>query len=139
MPTGAEVAVERVVLDASAAYLLLLDPGDRGERLAARLRNCTLEAPALLPFELTNVLRRSCATGRLPWRDGTLALDEFRDLRVTLWPFATVENRVWELGGSITAYDGSYVALAELLDAALVTGDTRLSRSNGARCVIEIC
>jgi predicted nucleic acid-binding protein len=38
----------------------------------------------------------------------------------------------------MSSYDASYVALAELLEAPLLTADARLARSNGARCPIEV-
>jgi len=36
---------------------------------------------------------------------------------------------VWLLRDNLTAYDAAYVALAELLDAPLLTCDTRLGRA----------
>jgi hypothetical protein len=54
-----------VVLDASAALLLLIDPGDAGERVAARLDGASMVAPDLLAYEVTNVLRRQRNAGRL--------------------------------------------------------------------------
>jgi predicted nucleic acid-binding protein len=51
-----------------------------------------------------------------------------------LWPVGRTSARAWELRGSVTYYDASYVALAELLDAPLVTLDPRLARAPGPRC-----
>lgn len=139
MPTDADLSQHRgIVLDASAAYVLLMDPGERGDRIAARLSGTQLAAPALLPFEVSNVLRRQWSAGRLTRSEATTALDDFHGLAVKLWPFAALQDRVWELGGSMTSYDAAYVALAELIEAPLVTSDARLSRSNGARCPIEV-
>ncbi|WP_277208096.1 type II toxin-antitoxin system VapC family toxin [Isoptericola croceus] len=139
MPTDADPSRHRnIVLDASAAYVLLMDPGEPGDRIAARLSGTHVAAPALLPFEVSNVLRRQWSAGHLTRSEAATALDDFHDLAVKLWPFAALHPRVWELGGSMTSYDAAYVALAELLDATLVTSDARLSRSNGARCPIEV-
>jgi len=49
-----------------------------------------------------------------------------------LWP------RAWELRSSLSAYDTLYVALAEQLDAPLLTADARLARAPGLRCVVEV-
>ncbi len=47
-------------------------------------------------------------------------------------------DRVWELRGSVRAWDGFYVALAEALQATLVTSDARLAAAPGPRCPIEV-
>jgi predicted nucleic acid-binding protein len=60
------------------------------------------------------------------------------DLRVELFPYEPFASRVWELRHSVVPYDGWYVALAEALDARLVTLDTRLTRAAGPRCVFEL-
>lgn len=46
--------------------------------------------------------------------------------------------RIWELRDNLTAYDAAYVALAEALDAPLLTGDRHLARASGPRCPIEL-
>lgn len=46
--------------------------------------------------------------------------------------------RVWELRGNMSAYDATYVALAEALEAPLVTADGRLARAPGPRCLITV-
>jgi predicted nucleic acid-binding protein len=38
----------------------------------------------------------------------------------------------------VTTYDAAYVALAEALDATLLTGDRRLARAAGPTCTIEL-
>jgi hypothetical protein len=47
-------------------------------------------------------------------------------------------DAVWELRNTISAYDVTYVALAEYVDCALVTADARLSRATGARCAVTV-
>lgn len=47
-------------------------------------------------------------------------------------------DRVWELRDNLSAYDASYVALAEMLNCALLTADARLSRAPGTRCPITV-
>jgi len=46
--------------------------------------------------------------------------------------------RCWELRDNLTIYDAAYVALAEALQAPLLTGDRRLARATGPRCAIEV-
>ena len=60
-----------------------------------------------------------------------------RDLLVlpcALFPYELVADRVWALRANITAYDASYVALAELMDAELATLDRALARAPGPFC-----
>jgi predicted nucleic acid-binding protein len=47
-------------------------------------------------------------------------------------------GRIWELRGNLTAYDAAYVALAEALEAPLVTRDERLAAAPGHRAVVEV-
>ena len=46
--------------------------------------------------------------------------------------------RVWELRHNLTAYDAVYVALAEALDAPLLTRDQRLAAAPGHHAVVEL-
>ena len=55
-------------------------------------------------------------------------------LPVELFPYGLCASRVWELRSNVTAYDGWYVALAEMIGARLATLDLRLSRAAGTRC-----
>ena len=74
------------------------------------------------------------AAGELSPDAATLAHVELQTLPVDLFPYGPVASRVWELRGNLTAYDASYVALAELLDAELATLDGRLARAPGPEC-----
>ena len=55
--------------------------------------------------------------------------------RLPTWPLG---ERLVELVGSVTAYDAAYVALAELLDAPLLTADARLARTGHRRCEVRV-
>lgn len=45
---------------------------------------------------------------------------------------------MWELRDNLTCYDASYVALAEALDRALLTGDARLAAAPGLSCEVRV-
>lgn len=126
----------RFVLDASAAVALLADAGPAGQWVEATISGAALLAPDLMPFEVSNILRRHALAGVLDASEATLAHTDLVALAVDLYPYAGLAERVWELRANLTAYDASHVALAELLAAPLVTLDARLARAPGTRCPI---
>ena len=126
----------RLVVDSSALVALLADAGPVGDWVAATTAGADLAAPELAPFETANILRRHQLSRRLTPLEATLAHDDLRDLPVQLWPYLPLAERAWALRENATAYDASYIALAELLGTSLVTLDTRLARSSGARCPV---
>jgi predicted nucleic acid-binding protein len=126
----------RVVLDASAAVALLADAGRAGQWVEASISGAALLAPDLMPFEASNILRRHALAGLLDQSAATLAHADLIALPIDLYPYVGLAQRVWELRSNFTAYDASYIALAELLTASLVTLDARLSRAPGIRCPV---
>lgn len=120
-----------LVVDASVVIATLVVEDERGEAAASRMRGASLVAPDLIGCEVMNSLRRRRAAGRLSDREAQRAFDDWRRLGVEVWPLAAVADRVWEMTGSITVYDAAYVALAELLDAPLLTADRRLAKAPG--------
>jgi predicted nucleic acid-binding protein len=129
---------EQLVVDASVVVTLLIDPGTQGEALAKRLDSAQAHAPAHLPVEVTNVLRRLRNKGTLSESEALLALRGYWSLPIELWPQETISGRTWELGQNLTAYDAAYVAIAEAIGGPLLTADARLSRAPGAKRAIEV-
>lgn len=128
----------RLVVDASVLVTALLGLGDDGARCAALVRDADLAAPHLLQFEVANVLRRQEHRGLVDGRLAALALDALIDLRFEAWPFAPLAARAWALRSNLTAYDASYVALAEHLGTPLVTLDRHLAGAPGLRCEVIV-
>jgi predicted nucleic acid-binding protein len=128
-----------IVADASAVLELLLG-GVSAQPAVTRLldEQETLHAPHLLDVEIAQVLRRYVARGAMSAARGKQALEDYLDLRITRHPTEPLLMRIWELRANVTAYDAAYVALAEALDAPLVTADARLARSSGLRARIEL-
>lgn len=123
-----------LVVDASALIAVLLDPSGDAERAGALLASRPLHAPAILPLEVANVLRRLRAAGTVDPSEAAAAHRLMVRLPVEYWPYEVLADRVWALTGALTAYDAAYVALAELIGATLVTADLRLARAPGIRC-----
>jgi predicted nucleic acid-binding protein len=129
--------VSLVVLDASAAVEALLH-GAVGAEVRGRIAGQELHAPYLLEFEVAEALRHSVRRGTLSPDRGHDALDDLFELAIVPYPLGALRERVWELGANVTAYDAAYVALAETLDAPLVTCDGRLARAPGLRARVEL-
>ncbi len=125
------------VIDSSAMVALLADTGHTGEWVEQLRAEHDLVAPHLMPAEATNVLRRHVAAKLLEAHIAEDARVRLRDPSIELFPFAPFASRVWDLRQNVSAYDAWYVALAESLDAPLVTLDRRLSRATGPRCSFE--
>ena len=123
-----------IVLDASAAIAALLRDGSAREAAAHE----QLHAPHLIDAEVAQVLRRLVAADRLPASSGRHLVAEWSALAVVRHPVHPLLSRVWELRQNVSAYDASYVALAESLGCSLLTADARLARAPGATCPITV-
>ncbi len=127
-----------IVVDASVIVTALADDGPDGERHRARLAGERLAAPHLLDVEVVSAWRRHAADGALDERRMQLARDDLRSLSIRRVPHLPLLERCWELRANLTTYDAAYVALAELIDAPLVTLDARLAEAPGPTCSIEV-
>jgi predicted nucleic acid-binding protein len=127
-----------VVCDASALVALLLDDGPDGRWAADALRGADLNAPGLALFESANIIRRNELSGQISTDQAAQAHHDLLDLTIEQWPYEVLAARAWQLRPNVSCYDGSYVALAELTGATLVTLDRRLSRAPGLRCRVAV-
>ncbi len=128
-----------IVVDASAIVELLLRTGDAdrvGERVLQPTE--TLHAPHLLDVEVAQVLRRYEARGELKRERGAQAIELLLRFPIARYPHDVLLPRIWRLRDRLTAYDATYVALAEALGAPLVTRDARLARASGHQARIEL-
>ncbi|MFA9430761.1 type II toxin-antitoxin system VapC family toxin [Egicoccus sp. AB-alg2] len=128
-----------IVVDSSAIveWLLRLP---RAEAVEARLsrQDETLHAPHFVDVEVAQVLRRLTPAGAVREERSRQALDDLADLDLVRHPHDVLLPVVWRLRDNLTAYDGVYVALAEVLDAPLLTLDARLAAAPGHRARIEV-
>jgi predicted nucleic acid-binding protein len=123
-----------IVADASAAVSALLNAGPARRALSEE----QVHVPHLIDPEVASALRRLVAGRRLASDAAWRALTGWRRVGVTRYPVVGLLDRVWELRANLSAYDAAYVALAELLDCALVTADPRLGRASGVRCAMTL-
>lgn len=119
------------VVDASAVFAAFAEDDESALALLAGSR---LSAPAVMPFEVAEALRRRWRRGQIDGTAATLAQRLLLDLRVDIWSHEALAVRAWELRENVSYSDACYVALAELLDAPLLTLDRRLAQAPGVRC-----
>jgi len=127
-----------IVADASVLVVALADDGPDGDQARARLRGERLVLPELADLEVASVLRRQMKAGALDARRAWLALGDLAALPAPRAAHLPLLQRCWELRENLTIYDAAYVAVAEVMNATLLTGDQRLARAPGPQCPIEI-
>jgi len=129
------------VLDASVLVeVLTMSP--LGQRAVERVRAAAgdLHVPHLADIETLTVLRGLVAGGVLAQERAAQALVDLRDFPARRWPAHMLFERIWQLRANATAYDATYVALAEALNARLITADQKLARGvrGVATCEVDL-
>ncbi|WP_423928213.1 type II toxin-antitoxin system VapC family toxin [Candidatus Palauibacter sp.] len=129
----------RVVLDASVVIELVLgtEPGVQIRDRVADPR-ISLHSPELVDLEVLNVLRRYERTGTVSPDRVAEAFRNLLDLDLVRHGHGVLLERVWARRRNLTAYDAAYVALAEILDAPLLTTDGRLARVPRLPIAVEV-
>ena len=88
----------------------------------------TLHAPHLIDLEIAQVLRRYVRSAAISAERGAEALADLVDFPLTRYPHHVLLPRIWQMRHGLTAYDAAYLALAEALEAPLLTRDRALAR-----------
>lgn len=123
-----------IVVDASAALMGLFDDGDARRMLQSE----DLHVPALVDSEIANTLRRREQAGLLGTEEAARALGVWRMLGVRRYFAVGLLGRMWELRHNSSAYDATYVALAEALGCDLLTADSGLTRAPRLPCSVRL-
>ena len=128
-----------IVVDASAMLELLLQTA-AGSAVEKRLfeSDQTIHVPHLIDVEIAHVIRRFAAQGELDPVRGREVLADLADFQMYRYPHDMLLPRIWDLRNNLTAYDAVYVALAEALEAVLLTSDKRLAAAAGHQARIEL-
>jgi predicted nucleic acid-binding protein len=105
------------------------------ERLA---EDGDLHGPHLIDTEMLHALRRMSMNGEISGERAEDARSDFAELALIRYPHQPLNDRVWALRRNVTAYDATFIALAEALAAPLVTCDARLASTPGHNARIEL-
>lgn len=127
-----------VVADASV-LVTFLTQGPKARAIRERIAGEDfLHAPHLIDVEVLQVFRRLIRTRTIDMSRARLGLDSLATLRLVRHEHATLRERIWSLRNNFTAYDASYIALAESLDATLLTSDRALGKQNVHHARVEV-
>ena len=128
-----------IVVDASALLEFLLQTS-LGARIEERLfrTDDELHVPHLADVEIVQGLRRLVRTGELSADRAGEAIADLIDLDLHRHAHVDLLGRAWKLRDNVSAYDAMYVALAEAIDAPLITCDIPLAKARGRRALIEL-
>lgn len=128
-----------IVVDASVLANALGDDEGDGTRARDELSLVSeLVGPDLVDVATVAVLRKRWLTGTLTAKRFAAAVDDLADIALTRYPALPFMQRAYELRSTVTVYDATYVALAEVLDCELLTADDRLLRAPGVRCPVRV-
>jgi predicted nucleic acid-binding protein len=128
-----------IVVDASALIEVLFRTSAAAgieHRLFAG--QTTLHIPHLADIEIAQVIRRYVMAGEFDAQRGHLALADLADFPLQRHAHLIMLDRIWELRDNLTSYDAAYVALAEALDAPLITRDRRIATAAGHQARVEV-
>jgi predicted nucleic acid-binding protein len=128
-----------IVVDASALIEVLLRT-PAAEAIGRQLFSGrhTLHAPHLIDIEVAQVVRRYAMAGQVDTDRGRAMLVDLAVFPLWRHPHDVLLPRVWELRNNLSAYDAVYLALAEALDASLLTHDQRLATATRRHSWVQI-
>jgi len=130
--------VSLAVIDASVLAVFYAADDPRHSLVAERLRvGDALFAPAHLDAEIVSALRGMARRNQGLEQVVPGALRHLAGFPIRRMPLPPLLERMWELRHNITAYDAAYVALAERLDAVMITCDARLAAASGPNCTFD--
>lgn len=127
-----------IVVDTSALLDAVLARPGKPELLARLSDDSDLHAPHLIDVEVLHALRRLALTSTVSDERLQDARADIADIAITRYPLGSLADRVWQLRHHLTAYDATFIALAETLEAPLVTCDRRLARAGGHQAQVEV-
>jgi len=128
-----------IVVDASVIIEWILNTS-RGQAIGIRLTDGVeqLQAPYLLDIEVLQVIRRYTLRNVISQTRGWQAIEDYNNLLLRRYPHTPLLARIWELKANLSAYDATYVALSEALNAPLLTCDLRLANAPGHHARVQV-
>ena len=120
------------------AVLLNLGVGARRIRERMEREDNSLHVPHLFEIEVINALRHHALRHGISESRRLELLEDLTTMSISRYAHTAMLPRIWELRDNVSAYAAAYIALAETLEAPLVTRDARLARAPGIRAEVEV-
>lgn len=127
-----------IVIDTSALIDAVLSRPPKAGLLTRLSDDADLHAPHLIDIEILHAFRRLALTKAVHEARLNDARTDIDDITLTRYPLGPLADRVWDLRHHLTTYDAVFVALAEALQAPLITCDRRLARAGGHHARVEV-
>jgi predicted nucleic acid-binding protein len=128
-----------IVIDASVLANVIGDDEDDGDLARSEFRRAeNVCAPDLVDVETAAVLRKRWLADSITARRFASAITDLESIAIVRYPTLPLMRRAYELRANVTSYDAAYIALAEVLDCELLTGDRRLGDAPGPTCSIRV-
>ena len=128
-----------LVLDASVVVDLLLCREPAYSLIKRHIVSADLlAAPHLIDAEVTQVFRRFVLREDIDIPRAESAIQHLLDLRLERYSHTPLLKRAFSLRNNLTVYDALYVALAEGLNAQLLTGDGGIGKTPNTNIVITV-
>lgn len=136
--TNSAVRGPMLVVDASCLYEVVADTIESEPIRTLLAADPDHAAPHLIDAEVLGVIRRHHLSGALDATAAALAVDDLADWPGERYGHRSLLARAWDLRANVRSWDALYVALAEALDATLLTADVRLATAARPHCSIEL-
>lgn len=123
------------VIDSSAWVSAVVPEDRRGGRVLRELAEFDeWFVPDAFDLEVLYALRVRMLRGSITARDLLHQAEALSRIPLERMSTSFLNLRIAALSSSVSTYDAAFVAVAELIDAPLITTDARLARAPGPRC-----
>ena len=127
-----------LIIDASVLFEVVADTPNSAALRQRLLLDPDHAAPHLIDAEVHAVIQRQYRNGRLDLTAATQAVEDLRTWPGERWSHRPLLERAWQLRDNVRSYDAMYIALAEAMNATMLTLDKRLATAPGLRCIVEV-
>lgn len=102
-----------------------------------RLRGCQVHVPAHFDAEVLSAVGRLVRAGKLSARQAAERLRRLQRIPAERHPLPSLLLQAWQLRHNLRLVDALYIALAQQLEASVLTTDARMASATPVARLIE--